>query len=127
MVVRVLTEKRGSFEVTAAVFPMGEGLLVSLTGGEAHIGAIGIGEPKEEGGDAGEPQTSEDPPSVVFPGHREDVVAGPMARRLAHALKKKTVVVAGMHWNGINSNDIQNIEILCDILSDKIIGMIQNI
>lgn len=57
----------------------------------------------------------------TFLGHKEDVVAKAVAEDLAKALNRKVVVVAGMHWEGLREEEVEEVLRLCEALTRRII------
>ncbi|MDP6626450.1 MAG: hypothetical protein QGG50_01015 [Methanopyri archaeon] len=76
---------------------MGDDLLLLLGGGATHIGCVAVCEPGEE------------PRSIALPGHKEDVVAAPLARAVASRTGRRVAVVAGIHYDEISSEQIQQV------------------
>jgi len=112
-------EKEGRFEISATVKPLGEDLLIVLKGGKSHIGAVAIGEPRPSLRDEG--KISATGSVYTFLGHKEDVIAKEMAEEVAKGLRKRTVVVAGMHWDEISPEEIEKVIEACHRLTKKII------
>jgi gallate decarboxylase subunit D len=115
-----ITEKRDRLEVHGCVNFMGSDLEVNLLGGEPHIGAVGIGEPRPSLGDpAGTGATAS---VFTFLSHKEDEIAKPMAQELARRLNRKVVVVAGMHWQGLGTGEIETVMALCRTITERIVA-----
>lgn len=114
-----ISEKKGEFEVFAHVENLGDDLLVILWGGERpHIGAIGMAQPRPS---LRNPQEVSATSSVfTFVGHKEDVVAKGMAEELARRLQRKVVVIAGMHWEGLPDEGIEEVMGICQRLQERI-------
>jgi gallate decarboxylase subunit D len=113
------SEKRGDFEVFARAEWMGADLLVTLWGGVAHIGALGMAAPRPSLRD---PKVVSATSSIfTFPGHKEDVPAKMLSETLSAGLNKKTVVVAGIHWDNARPGDLQLIVEACEALRDRIL------
>jgi gallate decarboxylase subunit D len=112
------SERGGRFRISSRVDLLGRDLLVTVTGGVAHIGAIGIGEPRASLMDSG--LVSATGSVLTFPGHKEDGVAKPMAEDLSRALNRRVVVVAGIHWDGLTREDISQILEMCRKLTARI-------
>jgi gallate decarboxylase subunit D len=98
-------------EITARIIPMGNDLLVLLSGGQSHIGAVAVSHGEEE-----------DSSVISIPGHREDGPAKGMAEALHEALGKNVTVVAGMHWDNLTKEGIETVLRICARLTLKIIG-----
>lgn len=115
----LLTEGRGLLAIEAEVVPLDRDLLVILRGGRPHIGAIGVGVPRP--GLRNPKAVSASSSVLTFPGHKEDDIAKSMAQRLAAALDKKVVVIAGMHWDDLRDDQIAAVVALCDKVTERII------
>jgi len=115
----IIKERKGRFEILAQVNTMGSDLQVNLLGGKAHIGAIGIGETRSSLRDPKEISATSS--VFTFLSHKEDAVVKPMAKELAKRLKRKVVVVAGIHWDGLEMKDIEEIMAVCKMITERII------
>jgi gallate decarboxylase subunit D len=114
-----VTVRRSNFKVSAEVFTMGADLLVIVYGGLMHIGAVAMGQPRPSLSDPG--TVSATSSVFSFLGHKEDRVVKPMAEELAKRLNKKVVVVAGIHWDALSTEEIAVVLELCERLKDRII------
>ena len=116
---RTLSEKRGSFEVKALINILGDDILIILSGGKEHIGAIAMAQPRPSLDD---PKKISATSSVyTYAGHKEDVLSKSISERLSKELNRKTVVVAGMHWDKLTSSNIRLITGICSKLAKRII------
>ena len=117
---RVVTfsEKRGPFEIFARAESVGNDVLVVLWGGIAHIGAIGIAQPRPSLRDSSVMSATSS--VLTFLGHKEDVPAKAMSEALAARLDKKVVVVAGIHWDNALPEEIGMISEACKALVERI-------
>lgn len=115
-----ITEQKGPFAVSAHTMLIGSDVLVALTGGRAHIGAVAIAQPRPSIKDAQKISST----SSVFThvGHKEDVVAKAMSEELSKGLNKRAVVAAGIHWDGLKKKDIELIVGLCRNITKRIIA-----
>ena len=95
-----------AYNVRAEASWMGDDLLIALWGGDRpHIGAVAAAQPRPSLAD---PAVRSATASVlVFPGHKEDVVAKAAAETLAAALDRTVVVAAGLHWDDLDEHGIQ--------------------
>lgn len=114
-----ITETNGEFEVAAQVVPVGADLLVVLTGGRAHIGAVAIAQPRPSISDA----TKTSSTSSVFTrvGHKEDVIAKAMSEEISKRLNRVVTVAAGLHWDGMKGEDIGRVVGMCGAITERII------
>ncbi len=115
---RAFAEKEGAFEVLAQIDQVGDDLLVLLTGGKAHIGAVAIAQPRPSLHDPGQPSSTGS--VITLLGHKEDAVAKTMAEALSGRLGRNVVVVAGIHWDSLTGEDIAAVMELCRKINEKI-------
>ncbi len=118
-----VVQKIKEFEVSARVVPVGADLLVVLTGGRAHIGAVAIAQPRPSISDSEAISST----SSVFTrvGHKEDVIARAMSEELSKALNKLVTVVAGLHWDNLKAEDIGLVVEMCGTISETIVDVIR--
>ncbi len=115
--------KRGRFRVFARVDEMGEDLLVTLWGGAVHIGAVAMAVPRPSLRD---PRARSATSSVLtYPGHKEDATVKLMSELLSARLGRNVVVVAGLHWDGLEPVDIGQVADACKVLGERIIRKIE--
>jgi gallate decarboxylase subunit D len=112
---------KGRFEVVALVYELDIDCLVILYGGtRPHIGAVGLGQVRPSLKD---PEAISATSSVfTYVGHKEDVVAKAVSEELTRRLGRNTVVVAGIHWDGLTEEDIGTIRDVCRTLTDEIVN-----
>ncbi len=121
---RFLVEiSKGRFRIQGFVQEVGQDILVSIWGGtRPHIGAVGIAIPRPS---LKNPKKWSATSSIfTFIGHKEDTLVKTMSERLAARLRRNVVVTAGIHWDGITSNEIKAIQNLTQKLSDLILKKI---
>ncbi len=114
-----VSEKKGRLEVFAHTMMVGDDVLVVVTGGRAHIGALAIAQPRPS---LKTPKKISATSSVFTRlGHKEDVVAKSMSEKLSRDLNRVVVVAAGIHWDKLKPNEIELILEMCDALTKKIV------
>jgi hypothetical protein len=115
-----IAENMGGFAVSARILPLGADMLVVLTGGRAHIGAVAIAQPRPSISDARMISST----SSVFTrvGHKEDIVAKAMSEELSRALNRVVAVVAGLHWDGMKAAEIGLVVEMCGRITKRIIA-----
>ena len=113
-----------AYNLEAFVREIGQDLLVVLWGGtRPHVGAIGMAQPRPSLKD---PKIISATSSVfTFSGHKEDVVAKAMSEELARKLNRKVVVVAGMHWEGLEDGGIEEVIATCQGLKESILKRVR--
>jgi hypothetical protein len=94
--------KVGRIEITLDAKIIGDDYLLTLTGGDEHIGAVGVGHFDEKSRRASSSV-------VTMPGHREEQLALQGAREVSSATRKTTVFVAGIHLDNINPEEIKDV------------------
>ena len=99
---------KGRSRIQITVETAGKDLVVMFKGGDVpHIGAVAIGVPVPRRSD---PQQTRASVSVLtIPPHREDLIVHPAAEKLASELGITTVVVAGIHLDMPQPNELQEI------------------
>lgn len=101
----------GRITITLKAVEIGDDLLVTITGGRGHIGGTALG--TTIGGIA----TSS---VLTTPGHRDDRVAKVAAEKLAKALNRNVAVVAGIHYDHITEDEIDEALRICDELVNEL-------
>ncbi len=119
MDVFTITQKTGPFTIDAFVGCLGEDLVVVLHGGEGHIGAVGMAQPRQSLRD--EKRMSSTSSVFTYPGHKEDVLVKEMSEELSRKLNEKVVVVAGLHWDKLKKREIESISQACRKLTKVIV------
>jgi len=101
------------FPLQAVVIPMGEDLLISITGGtRPHLGGLSLVD-ASPGGNFFQ--------VLVLPGHRDDEPALDIGRQVAQATGRVVSVAVGMHWDNLKKKEIQEIRRNWKKLADMII------
>jgi hypothetical protein len=115
-----LTTNEGSFDLSASVRRIGEDFLVAIWGGEKpHIGAVAMAQPRPS---LKNPAATSATASVFcYVGHKEDQLAKAVAEVLAAALNTRVVVTAGIHWDNIKAEGIQQVIANSEKLVDAIL------
>ncbi len=99
---------------------LGSDLVVIITGGDAHLGAVAVG--YCYGGQKSKSNAS----LLTLPGHKEDVLIFPIARRLSKALATNVAVLAGIHFDQLSASQIMDIVQTAESLVDELISAIQS-
>ncbi|MEE8340457.1 MAG: hypothetical protein V3R56_09950 [Xanthomonadales bacterium] len=103
----VRTEE-ASLVVEARAVQIGADILVYIWGGDRpHIGAVAAAQPRPSLAD--EDRRSATCSVLTYLGHKEDEVVKLVAEHLSAALDTHVVVTAGIHWDGLNQNEISSI------------------
>ncbi|WP_424356950.1 hypothetical protein [Methanocella sp. MCL-LM] len=104
-VCREITKGRLTLKLTAR--RIGNDLLIVITGGEAHIGAVGAGNTC-----SGLASSS----VITMPGHRDDRIAKDAAELLAKKFDCNCAVVVGVHYDEITPQEIKDVMIMSNSL-----------
>ncbi len=107
-----LSNSCGRLAVSLRAADIGRDLLVTVTGGRAHVGAVAVGVT------CGGLATSS---VITVPAHREDRVVKDAAEKLAKALGRTVVVVAGIHYDDMDQGEITDTLRLCDEMIDVLV------
>jgi hypothetical protein len=111
--VKTLQEKRvsvgrGKHQVVLTAIITVDGLIISLLGGDRpHVGAMAVGIPRLSLKDPS--KTSATTSVFTLVGHKDDEVARPAAERIAKILNQTVIVVAGIHIDQAEDEDIERI------------------
>ena len=114
-----------AYNLSASVRLIGEDVLVAIWGGEKpHIGAVAVAQPRPSLKD---PEVTSASASVIcLVAHKEDELVKAAAEILAAGLETQVVVTAGIHWDNIAPEAIQqsvaNSEILVDTILQRCVA-----
>lgn len=116
-----LQTEENAYNLSASVRLIGADVLVAIWGGEKpHIGAVAVAQPRPSLKD---PKATSASTSVIcLVGHKEDELAKATAEILAATLETQVVVTAGIHWDDLSSEAIQQIIRHSEILVDMILA-----
>ncbi|CAJ38151.1 prenylated flavin chaperone LpdD [Methanocella arvoryzae] len=103
----VLEKSAGRLTVRLSATRIGPDLLVVISGGAAHIGAVGAGNTC-----SGLASSS----VITMPGHRDDRIAKDAAELLAKKFDCNCVVVVGVHYDDITPQEIKDVMIMSNSL-----------
>jgi hypothetical protein len=95
----VLTRSAGSTDLRVDVTHFGRDLVVTLVGGEAHVGAVALG------GFHKRSYAS----VLTVPDHRDDVIAKEAASRISKELNCSCVVIVGIHVSNASEKLVSQI------------------
>lgn len=121
--VRACMEAAGCLLEVSAAF-VGEDVLVCLQGGERpHLGCVVQTEPRESlTGDGSVSATS----SVLnYPGHKDEVVCRYVAEKISRELKRRVVCTGGFHKDGINVDEIREVQMAVEVVTEKLVGRLR--
>lgn len=104
----------------ATIVDSGDGLVVTVFGGDhPHVGATVVATPRPSLSDPGKLSTT----STVVPllGHKDDVLARPVAEALAARLGVPVVVVAGLHVENASGADLAAVDSIVHELVERLL------
>jgi hypothetical protein len=111
--------EQNGFKVEAFCQKMGDDYLLSIWGGEPHIGAVAMAQPRKSLTDPA--RRSATASVFCYVGHKEDEVVKEVSERLASALDAKVVVAAGLHWDNLTGDGIAQVTSNINLLIVEII------
>ncbi|MEW6662981.1 MAG: hypothetical protein ACOY9Y_01265 [Bacillota bacterium] len=128
---RVITERTitaeagtGRMAVRGYGAVTGQGLIVHLLGGELpHVGTVVISQPRPSLKPAGGRSCTTSVFNLL--GHKDDVLAVPIAEKLARTLDQVVVVVAGVHVSDAMEADIQALEQNAALVGERLLALIE--
>lgn len=110
--------------LTAEVIPMGEDLCVAVTGGDRpHLGCAALALPHPGITDPTAPSATVS--ALNLPAHRDDRVAGGMAKTLSAALARPVAVLCGIHFDHFSPQLAADTERAAAELCDEILGLLE--
>jgi hypothetical protein len=114
-----LSSEGGRYQIQATAMLIGDDLLVAIWGGtKPHIGAVAVALPRPSIAD---PDITSSTSSVfTLLGHKEDKVVKMVSEHLSAHLDKNVVVTAGIHWDNLPEEAIEEIVHNCRKLADEI-------
>ena len=107
--------------VSLSVRAMGEDLCVTVCGGDRpHIGSVVIAQPRASM--ERENEWSATVSTYNFTGHKDDAVAAGMAHSIASALRRRVVVLCGIHYDTVTPPLLREIMLLSDRMAKDVIA-----
>jgi hypothetical protein len=106
--------------LTGEVKLLGNDMVVYISGGShPHVGAVAVGIPRPSLDDP--EKTSASVSVFTMTGHKDDELARETAHRLAAALGRTVVAVAGFHIDGATPDQIRQVLSNCSHLLSQIV------
>lgn len=97
---------------------IGEDLVVTLTGGKGHVGAVAVGYYDRIPGHASSSV-------ITLPSHRDDAIALDAARLISSVTHSTTVFTAGIHFENITDEEIKEVLSASNELINHFIGSLK--
>jgi hypothetical protein len=119
----IVSESSNGFSIKGTIIALDNNdLIVVVTGGRDHIGAVGLAVPRPSLLD---PNVLSATSSILtMPGHKEDILVKDVSERLAAATERNIMVVAGVHYDNLAKADLKILQKLWVELTDKIVTFI---
>ncbi|HDJ28094.1 MAG TPA: hypothetical protein ENF28_02445 [Proteobacteria bacterium] len=119
----IYSDKNSNYSLVATIIGLdNDDVVVVVTGGYDHIGAIGLAIPRPSLEDQN--CTSATSSILTMLGHKEDVVARYVSEKVAAATNRNVVVIAGIHYDNLAQEDLETLHEQWVILTKKIIAHI---
>ncbi|HJH30978.1 MAG TPA: hypothetical protein C5S50_02030 [Methanosarcinaceae archaeon] len=114
-ILQPIKQNAGRIELVLERKTVGNDYIITLTGGNEHVGAAAVGMYDEKSARASA--------SVIsLPGHRDDGIALDCARRVSAVTMTATVFIVGIHLDNITEDEIGEIIAASKQMTDKLIG-----
>jgi hypothetical protein len=112
------------YPVHALSLLIGDDLVICLWGGTGpHVGAVALAQPRPSIAD--HLATSSTCSVLTLLGHKEDVVAKLVAERVSADSNRNVVVAAGIHWDNIGEEAIDEVVQNCERLAERIAAAVR--
>ncbi len=113
-ILQSIKQNVGRAELVLDQKQIGNDHVITLTGGEEHVGAVAVGLFDEKSARASASV-------ITLPGHRDEVIALDGARRVSAVTKAATVFIVGIHLDNITKDEIDKIIVVSKQMTDKFI------
>ncbi|MCL7410283.1 MAG: hypothetical protein P1P69_01920 [Methanosarcinaceae archaeon] len=114
-ILQPIKQNVGRTELILEQKQIGNDHVITLTGGEGHVGAVAVGVFDEKNGSASASV-------ITSPGHREEGIALENALRISEVTKTATVFIVGIHLDNITKDEIDKIIVASRQMTDKFIN-----
>ncbi len=119
----IVCENNNGFSLKGTVIVLDNSdIIVIVTGGRDHIGAVGLAVPRPSL--SGPDKLSATSSILTQPGHKEDVMVKYISEKLAAATDRSTAVIAGVHYDDLTANELKTLHNLWITLTGKIITFV---
>ncbi len=98
-----ISQGEGNTRVTLEANIVGQDMVVVITAGKAHVGAVALAVPCEKNAEGVTASCS----VLTVPGHRDNIPAERAAMRLCKLLQRPISVTAGLHIDKATEEEIQ--------------------
>lgn len=118
---RMMNKIYEELRISLSVRAMGEDLCVTVCGGDRpHIGSVAIAEPRPSLEREG--AWSSTVSTYNFTGHKDDAVAVKAAHLIASALRRRVVVLCGIHYDAPTPALLRETEALAARMAEDVIA-----
>ena len=98
----IVSESLNGFSLKGTIITLdNDDLIVIITGGRDHIGAVGLAVPRPSSLAWDKPGATSS--ILTQPGHKDDIPVKDISEKLAAATNRNTVVIAGIHYDDFYS------------------------
>jgi len=119
----IVSKSNNGFAIQGTIIALDNSdVIVVITGGRDHIGAIGLAVPRPSLLDANNRSATSS--ILTMPGHKEDVLVKDVSERVAAATGRNIVVIAGVHYDDLAVDDLKVLRKLWESLTEKISAFI---
>ncbi len=119
----IVSESNNGFAIQGTIIALDNSdVIVVITGGRDHIGAVGLAVPRPSLLDANNRSATSS--ILTMPGHKEDVLVKDVSERVAAATGRNIVVIAGVHYDDLAVDDLKLLRELWLSLTEKISAFI---
>jgi hypothetical protein len=101
------------------IFLDNDDVIVVVTGGRDHIGAISLAVPQPSLFDQN--RLSAESSVLTMLGHKEDELVKYVSEKIASTTGRNVVVIAGVHYDGLARDDLEIVRKQWVVLTEKII------
>jgi hypothetical protein len=101
------------------IFLDNDDVIVVVTGGRDHIGAISLAVPRPSLFDQN--RLSAESSVLTMLGHKEDELVKYVSEKIASTTGRNVVVIAGVHYDGLARDDLEIVRKQWVVLTEKII------
>lgn len=113
-----LTAKRGRISITMSYIPIGNDLIITLSGGDReHIGAVAVGRIANESVQGNDINIA----NIPIPTHKEKELANRLAHVFTTRLNTTSCIICGIHVEQILKHEIQDVLEMAEELAEQMI------
>jgi len=119
----IVSKSNNGFAIQGTIIALDNSdVIVVITGGRDHIGAVGLAVPRPSLLDANNRSATSS--ILTMPGHKEDVLVKDVSERVAAATGRNIAVIAGVHYDDLSVDDLKVLRKLWESLTEEISAFI---